>query len=309
MIVFFNGATGGIGQYMIGQCFEKGVEAHPIKSRLEDPLGLLAELEATPRGGDPDVVWIQLAGLSNVPACERQPTVARQVNVLDTVQTVKTFADWCRKENLNGAIVFLSTCLVYASQEWGQQLTENSPTAPRSAYAKTKLEAEQKLSELARDLGLHLVIARGFGVLGPDQQAPYLLPQLIEELRRDQSSIHIAGLDNARDFVDARDLCRILLELGLQALRQNPPSVDLINLCRGQGTTLRDLVGRLLQTMQHPRAPEILSKLFAGEVRPDDIPWIVGSPQKLLSRLGTTPFRYSVDQTLLDAWTKQNPEV
>jgi nucleoside-diphosphate-sugar epimerase len=307
MIVFFNGATGGVGQYMIGECFERGVEAHPIKSRLEDPLGLLSELEATPRGGDPDVVWIQLAGISNVPACELHPSQARQINVLDTIQTVKTFSDWCRKENLNGAVVFLSSCLVYASQEWGQLLSESSPLAPRSAYAKTKLEAEERLMDLVADLGLHLIVARGFGVLGPDQQAPYLLPQLIMELQKNEvPELSIAGLDNVRDFVDARDLCRGLLELGLVALKERSPTQHIVNLCRGQATTLRQILRALLAKMQHSDPESVLAQLQTGETRPDDIPWIVGNPAKLLQILGHNPLRYTLDQTLEDAWKKLN---
>ena len=97
------------------------------------------------------VVW--LAALVGDPACALDPPLTRKIN-LDTV-------DWLAGV-FDGRIVFPSTCSIYGAQD--SELDENSPTAPLSLYAETKLEAEQRLLERRPDsLVLRLATLAGLG--------------------------------------------------------------------------------------------------------------------------------------------------
>jgi nucleoside-diphosphate-sugar epimerase len=97
------------------------------------------------------VVW--LAALVGDPASALDPTLTRKIN-LDTV-------DWLAGA-FDGRIIFPSTCSIYGAQE--AELDEDSPTAPLSLYAETKLRAEQLLLAKRPDsLVLRLATLAGIG--------------------------------------------------------------------------------------------------------------------------------------------------
>jgi len=80
------------------------------------------------------VVW--LAALVGDPACALDEDLTVTIN-RDSVQYLK--------ENFKGRIIFMSTCSVYGAQD--ELLCENSPLQPLSLYARTKLWAEEILSD------------------------------------------------------------------------------------------------------------------------------------------------------------------
>jgi nucleoside-diphosphate-sugar epimerase len=80
------------------------------------------------------VVW--LAALVGDGACALNPEVTVEINQ-DSVK-------WLT-EVFDGRIVFMSTCSVYGAQD--ATLDESSPVGPLSAYAVTKLAAEQHLQD------------------------------------------------------------------------------------------------------------------------------------------------------------------
>jgi nucleoside-diphosphate-sugar epimerase len=97
------------------------------------------------------VVW--LAALVGDPACALDPALTRKIN-LETV-------DWLAGV-FDGRIVFPSTCSIYGAQD--EELDEDSPTAPLSLYAETKLDAERVLLARRPDsLVLRLATLAGTG--------------------------------------------------------------------------------------------------------------------------------------------------
>lgn len=78
------------------------------------------------------VIW--LAALVGDGACQINPALTKEINS----DTVKWLAD-----HYDGRIIFMSTCSVYGAQNI--ELTETSLTNPLSAYAASKLEAEEHL--------------------------------------------------------------------------------------------------------------------------------------------------------------------
>lgn len=80
------------------------------------------------------VVW--LAALVGDGACAINPALTKELN--------QDLVKWL-SENFDGRIIFISTCSVYGARDG--ELTEDSPTNPLSAYAVTKLAAEQYLKD------------------------------------------------------------------------------------------------------------------------------------------------------------------
>ena len=86
----------------------------------------------------PHLDWAEcvifLAGFVGDPACALNPDLTMKTNVTAVQNLV---------DNFDGQIIFPSTCSVYGAQDG--ELTEQSPVAPLSLYAETKIQAEKIL--------------------------------------------------------------------------------------------------------------------------------------------------------------------
>src|SRR5262245_10256736 len=88
-----------------------------------------------------DVV-MDLAGISNDPACDLDPQITEDVN-LNGPRRLGAMA----KEAGIKQYIYSSSCSVYG-QGTGEPVTEESPTNPVSLYAKSKVHAEEELLRL-----------------------------------------------------------------------------------------------------------------------------------------------------------------
>jgi nucleoside-diphosphate-sugar epimerase len=88
---------------------------------------------------------IDLAGLSNDPSCDLDPTLTEAVNLQGGLNIAR-----CAKEARVRRFLYSSSCSVYGR---GDQLLldEESELNPVSAYARAKIAVEQGLHELASD--------------------------------------------------------------------------------------------------------------------------------------------------------------
>jgi len=91
-----------------------------------------------------DVV-VHLAGISNDPACDLDPTITQEVNVDGTRRVAKL-----AREAGVSRFIFSSSCSVYGASD-GAILDEGSPRAPVSLYARTKIESEEDLMAMNGD--------------------------------------------------------------------------------------------------------------------------------------------------------------
>ncbi|HXW16661.1 MAG TPA: NAD(P)-dependent oxidoreductase [Candidatus Acidoferrales bacterium] len=94
------------------------------------------------------VIW--LAAIVGDGACQVNPELTVEVN--------QNSVEWLAA-NFSGRIIFTSTCSVYGQHD--AEVDEQSPVAPLSLYAQTKLRAESALSE---EHSLVLRLGTAFGV-------------------------------------------------------------------------------------------------------------------------------------------------
>jgi len=295
-MILYNGSTGSLGAYFREAADRKGHRAEALRSRLEAPAELRDELQAIvpePRLGP--AAFVQLAAMVSVPACERDPTGAHKTNVADTLTTAAQVCNWAHDRHLDLTMLYVSSCHVYASQPEGHAICESDPLSPRSVYAQTKLEAEQRLSELARREGRPLIIARVFGLVAARQPPHYVLPAMIQRVA-DERMVGIPGLSFFRDYLDARDVCEIIVDLATRAF-----SYPLFNICSGQPLRLRDMVERIARALKPARADMLLAEMTEAAARPDDVAWIVGDPTRTVTTLGRALRRVTLAQTVDDA--------
>ena len=304
MKVLYNGSTGSLGQYFGASLEKLGIEGQALSSRLEDRGALVQELGLTQETLSPTVpvFLVQMAAMVSVQACEENPSKAFKTNVTDTIETVKAFVCWARQYKASPAVAYLSTGHVYKAPSERMPVTEDHAVAPRSVYAKTKLEAEERLKEAARQLNFGLLIVRVFGLIAPRQPLHYVLPGLIRRVETGALA-NIPGLDYWRDYLDARDVCDALARLSTMAASK-ADLLDVVNLCSGKEVSIRHLVEEIIVAMQPNKQQEMLSRLSAGPGRPDDIPWLVGSCDHFEALTGRHPQQISITQTIRDALDK-----
>jgi nucleoside-diphosphate-sugar epimerase len=295
-MIFYNGATGSLGQYFAAALARAGVAGRALHARLEDRAGCARELQSCelPRGAP--VFLVQMAAKVSVPACESDPRGAHQTNVLDTLATVADFVAFARTRGAKPHVLYVSSGHVYAPQPEGSRIAEDAPVAPRSEYARSKLNAERALEQRAAESGYALLVARVFGLLAPRQPPNYLLPGLIRRVRS-QDLQNIPGLSFHRDYLDARDVCEHLVHFCRLGFGVAEGQTARFNVCSGQALQLRELVVRLLALLP----PAAAMTLGEAPGRADDIPWIVGDPRALEARLGVPARRIELADTLRDA--------
>lgn len=106
--------------------------------------------------------------------------------------------------------VFLSSVKVNGESTTGRAFVESDPAAPADAYARSKADAERRLTAIAAETGMELVIVRPPLVYGPGVKANFL-----ELLRAVDAGLPLpfASIDNRRslvyvgNLVDALESC------------------------------------------------------------------------------------------------------
>ncbi|GAI18516.1 unnamed protein product, partial [marine sediment metagenome] len=103
---------------------------------------------------------IHLAALSNDPLGEINPSLTHQINYIASVKLAKL----AKRQGIQ-RYIFSSSCSLYGIAPDDKPLTEEGRLNPITAYAKTKVETEEKISKLADD-NFHPVFMRNATVYG-----------------------------------------------------------------------------------------------------------------------------------------------
>ena len=148
MKVLVTGGAGYVGGWLTNQAVAAGHEVRVYDKLLYED-SYLKDIDF--HYGDildiqtlkPHLDWadtvIFLAGFVGDPACALNPDVTMKTNVTAVQNLV---------DNFDGQIIFPSTCSVYGAQDG--ELTEESPAAPLSLYAESKILAERILVNSGR---------------------------------------------------------------------------------------------------------------------------------------------------------------
>lgn len=189
----------------------------------------------------PDAV-VHLAALSSVAASLDAPGLTHRVNYLGALSVLKACLHCANRPR----VLLVGSSEQYGTAEPGSPpFTEESPACPRSAYARSKAEADQ-LGAAYANAGLDVVRVRPFNHTGPGQTDVFVLSsfakQLVEvELGRREPKLLVGNLDSVRDFLDVTDVIDAyvrLLDPGVAATAYNIAS--------GVGSRIGDLLDALV---------------------------------------------------------------
>ncbi|CAL9476174.1 UDP-glucose 4-epimerase [Streptomyces sp. enrichment culture] len=215
------------------------------------------------------------------------------------------------------SFVFSSSAAVYGMPDAARDdgpVTEETPCAPMSPYGETKLAGEWLVRAAGRATGLSTACLRYFNVAGAaspdlaDVGVHNLIPMVFEKLTAGTSP-RVFGDDYptpdgtcVRDYIHVVDLAEAHVAAA-RALRSCPGRDLTLNIGRGEGVSVREMIDRINTLTGHDRPPTIAAR------RPGDPPRVVASADRAAAELGWKA-RHGIEDMITSAWagwTRHHP--
>lgn len=243
MKVAVTGASGFIGQHVLANLLEHGVEIVAVTRNA----ARLAELSKTVRVVEMDIahpasdcfeqmgspeVLIHLAwdGLPNYKSpCHFESELPRQYHFLKTMA-----------ESGLTSLLVTGTCFEFGMQSGA--LSEDMPTKPNNPYGYAKDALRQQLEFLKSIKPFNLTWARLFYMYGEGQSSASLYPKLKEAVLRGDKVFNMSGGEQLRDYLPVTEVARQIVRL---AIAQR--DIGTVNICSGTPISVRRLVEQWLR--------------------------------------------------------------
>jgi nucleoside-diphosphate-sugar epimerase len=286
MKVLVTGASGFVGRALVEELrhADAAYEVHPL-GRQDGDLSQEGVAEAAVADARPDVV-VHGAARIGVVRCEDEPELAVRSNVLATALVA-------RAATAHGArLVYLSTSDVYGSAAVAD---EETPPAPESLYALTKLWGEQAAALYAPDRLAVLRLANPYGPGVDAGQAKGAVPTMLRQADAREPILVFRG--EARAFCWIGDVVRairLVLEAGGEGtfnVGSDGEPVALVDVAR----VACELVGAPHQLIEEvePPAGRVMTRVATERIRAlgwrAELPLDEGMRQLLDSLRATTP--------------------
>jgi len=250
------GAGGFVGCHLNEHLIAEGIEVlglihpeHPVKSS-EFPKNVKIEkcdivkkpgLEKVLKGKKFDYVF-HLAAFSSPPASFINPRETLQNNILGELNLLEIL----KKTSPESKILIIGSAEEYgAVSNKDLPADENTPLAPLSPYAVSKVAQDLLGLKYYLSDKLHIVRVRPFNHIGPGQSTAFAVPAFAAQIARLEKEgggeMLVGNLNSWRDFTDVRDVVRAYL----LALTKGKPG-DVYNIGSGKLCKVADILKKLL---------------------------------------------------------------
>lgn len=202
--ILFTGGTGFLGKN-VRPILDKEYEVTTCGITSEDMIKANLAKETPKLDKHYDIVLHACGKAHVVPKTEAEKKAFFDVNYTGT----KHLCEALEKVGVPKAIVFISTVAVYGC-EYGDLITEGHPLEGKTPYAKSKIMAEEYLTEWCKKNNVVLGILRPSLLAGKD--APGNLGAMVNGVRKG-FYMNIAGGKVIKSILMAEDIARILPSL------------------------------------------------------------------------------------------------
>jgi nucleoside-diphosphate-sugar epimerase len=199
--LLFTGASGFLG-YNIRPILEKSYNVHTIGLTDDDDIKINMAKEIPPINTQYDIVLHAAGKAHTVPKTEAEKQVFFDVNYQGTVNLCKAL----ERAGIPKSFVFISTVAVYGC-EFGDDITEEHPLLGTDPYAKSKIMAEEYLTQWCHEHDVVLGILRPSLLAGCN--APGNLGSMVNGIRKG-FYLNIAGGKVKKSILMAEDIARLL---------------------------------------------------------------------------------------------------
>ena len=276
--VLITGATGFTGRLLVGRLRQNGREVMAFSNGADDE-GVrnvdLRDFHSLTQAFSqirPSAV-VHLAGIAATDHSD-----IGEIYSANVVGTANLFGALAAAKIEPQVVIIAGSAQVYAVQNGGAPLTEDSPLAPQSHYAVSKRTAE----DIARIYSSRfpVIVTRPFNYTGPGQSPSFLVPKIVQHYAEGKSEIRLGNLDLFRDFSDVGRVVEAYYRLVSE-----PIDPDTINICSGHSVHLTD-IPKILEEISG-RTIEVITD--PSLVRGNEPHVIAGSPSRLETLVGPLP--------------------
>lgn len=278
MRALITGGKGFVGQWLAAHLKDAGDEVVLVDEETDVSDG--PALRKVMTEAAPEAIY-HLAALTHVGESWENPSQVLKVNVLGTAEVLAAGRALAHQPT----VLVVSSAEVYGVVTPEQlPLRENTPTAPATPYAASKLAAEAVALQAWRGYGQPVIVVRPFNHIGPGQSPNFAVPALakriVEARRSGAQTLRVGTMTTRRDFTDVRDVVvayRLLIERG------QPGTI--YNICSGRDVAISEVADALLALadaeLELVTDPEL--------VRPVDVPVLRGDAGLLRDATGWSP--------------------
>ena len=199
--LLFTGASGFLG-YNIRPILEETYDVHTIGLTDDDDIKINIAKEVPTINSHYDVVLHAAGKAHTVPKTEAEKKVFYDVNYQGTVNLCKALEN----VRIPKALIFISTVAVYGC-EFGELIEETHPLNGKTAYADSKIKAEQYLTKWCFEHQVRLSILRPSLLAG--KNAPGNLGAMVNGIKKG-FYMNIAGGMVVKSILMAVDIARLI---------------------------------------------------------------------------------------------------
>ena len=220
--VLVTGGAGFIGSELVSQLVEYGANVtvfdnfssgkkHYIsKYKIDIVKGDVTDEKIVSKTVKDQEIIFNLAALPFIPDSYYYPVNFFEVNTIGSMNVL-----WSSiKSNSAESFVQISTSEVYGSAQY-HPMDENHPTTPYSTYAVSKLAADRATFTLHKENGFPAVVIRPFNTYGPRFTEPYIIPEIISQIKGGNKELHLGNVNSTRDFTFVSDTVDAFLKASL----------------------------------------------------------------------------------------------
>lgn len=202
MRILVIGASGFLGSYVYNTCRQQRIHVVGTSTNERDDfesvdISGIESVRQVMEKTKPDCV-INCAAMTNVDECERNPALARSVNV----DGVENLARICK--SVDSRLVHVSTDSIFDGKTGGY--TEETEPIPINTYASTKVEGEKLVLSLAKSF---VIVRTNFYGLNPNGK--HFLNWILSSLKEGREMIGFE--DTTFNPLWVSDLAGLLVEL------------------------------------------------------------------------------------------------
>lgn len=229
----------------------------------------LCDVESVQSFWDVDAI-VDVAGPASAPASWDEPHLFYRTRLLITLNLLEL-------ARLRGARLILGSSYIYGAPNY-LPVDERHPANPSNPYMASKLIAEQLGAAYARDFGVPVTALRIFNPYGANQRSDFLLPTVIEGVKR--GAVVLRDPEPRRDFVHVDDVA----EAFIAALRYRHSGFEAFNIGSGSSKSVCEIVSLVMRLSGGTARVSYTSESRRGEISE-----VVADVSKAARLLGWAP--------------------
>lgn len=214
--VLITGAGGFIGSHLTEECVRRGfkvraflrynsknqrgwLEESEVREDVEFVFGDIRDFDSVNRAVRGVSTVFHLAALIGIPYSYESPLAYIRTNIEGTYNVLEAARMAQTQE-----VLVTSTSETYGSAQF-VPITEEHPLVGQSPYSATKIGADQLALSYHRAFGMPIKVVRPFNTYGPRQSARAIIPTVITQILRGQTTLTLGNTTPTRDLTFVQD--------------------------------------------------------------------------------------------------------